>query len=107
MTIGNNPGTALVDIKTNLIEAIDSQKFPNLRNFLETLLETITAYLGMVDIAKHGSQGDIVAANWLGIVDAAIKRLDNRYTKAADKTDQKDREVVDLTQQLANRANLY
>ncbi len=87
MTTGNNLGAALVDIKTDLIKAIDSQKFPNLRNFLETLLETITVYLGVVNIAKHGLQGDMVAANWLGIVDAAIKRLDDRYTKAVDKTD--------------------
>ena len=90
MTTGNNPGAALVDIKTDLIEAIDSQKFPSLWNFIKTLLEAIAAYPGVVDIARHGSQGDVVAANWLGIVDTAIRRLDDRYIKVADKKDQKD-----------------
>ncbi len=107
MTTGENPGTAPVDIRTGLIEAIDGQKFPNLWNFFKTLPETIIAHPGVVDIAKHGSQGDMVAANWLGIVDAAIRRLDDRYTRVVDEKDQKEREVADLTQQLSIGTDKY
>ncbi len=54
---------------------------------MKTLPEAIATHPGVVDIARHGSQGDVVAANWLGIVDAAIRRLDDRYIKVADKKD--------------------